>query len=104
MLGPHLRREPLPESIEFFLSIRPIDPHSLTYRLWIAMDLSNQEVTPEFIQEAIESARAFTDEDKAILTEVQKGLVAGVGNTAPLNKWEQTNLEFGQYLSRMLLS
>jgi phenylpropionate dioxygenase-like ring-hydroxylating dioxygenase large terminal subunit len=87
-----------------FLSIRPIDSHSLKYRLWIAMDLSSPEVTPNLIQETIERTRAFTDEDKAILTQVQKGLVTGVGNTAPLNKWEQTNFEFGQYLSRMLLS
>jgi phenylpropionate dioxygenase-like ring-hydroxylating dioxygenase large terminal subunit len=86
-----------------FLSIRPIDPHSLTYHLWIAMDLSNPEVTPDLIQQVIESTRTFTDEDKAILTEVQKGLVTGVGNKAPLHKWEQTNLEFGQYLSRKLI-
>ena len=90
------------------LSIRPNGPQSLKYtlRMGIIPNEDNTDENGEFTAEAVKEAEGlvevFMGEDKAVIKGVQQGLAAAKGSTNVLHPWEETNVEFGRYLSRML--
>jgi len=85
------------------LSVLPLASGKLRYRAWCLRDMVNSTLDNEQLEEGIQNSIDILKEDGPVIEGVQKGLFAGTGNAAPLNKWEQTNWEFGQYLTRMIL-
>ena len=83
----------------------PTGVQSMKFTIILAVHPENDEddIPADLVETGVEIMKEATEEDKAILRLVQKGIAAGTGQTAPLHPFEQTNWEFGHYLARTVL-
>ena len=87
-----------------WLLVQPSGPHSCRYVQQLARaDRHGAALSPAEIEACEEQVEEFMNEDRAVVTAVQRGLASGSELPGPLHEWERTNWEFGRYVvSRVL--